>query len=793
MISERRVAGIRFDGAELAAFLLGPTSRRIHLIGVAGSGMSGIAALLLALGHRVSGSDKVDTQEVERLRRKGLEFESPHGTRMVFDAELVIFSSAIHAGNPAFDAALTLNKVMARRAEVLAAVMSGKQGVVVCGMHGKTTTSAMAAHVLRAGGLKPSHYVGAEIPILGTNARWDSEGTHLVAEGDESDGTLVHYHPRHALVLNIEPEHLDHYRDLAAIDTVFSKLLCQTSGKVYFWADDPGAKRLCSHHPGAVPVGTGSNCRYQLAKVEQSGRTIRFEVIRDGESLGRIHLGIPGLHNAHNALLVIALASDLGISFSIIASALKDFRGAKRRFELKYEDDEFRVFDDYGHHPTEITATLATARIALRDSGQDGKIGQEGRLIVLFQPHRYSRTASLKEEFGRSFGDADLVFVAPIYPAGEAPIPGVDEGSVVEAARAEGHQGMMRTASVLEAGWAAAAMLRDGDLVITLGAGNIHEAGTLIARELALRGKLRKAMGPGIIKMSEPLFRHTTMRVGGPARFWVEPESEEGFSELVRLCHDEGIPFMVMGRGSNLIVRDGGFPGVVAHLSKGCFAEASVDGNQVVAGVGIRLKQLAAVARNAGLTGFEWMDGIPGNLGGALRMNAGAMGIQTFDQVLKIRFVDRDGNIVSRTPQEIEVGYRDVPVLHDHYALSATLRGAVADTGTIDELLDKSLRHRKETQPVAASAGCIFKNPSAISAGKLIDELGLKNSAVGGARVSEVHANFIVNDGGATADEVLALISRIQDRARLERGIQLDTEVSIIGEEPENHENTHDH
>ena len=793
MISERRVNDARLGGAELASFLLGPTSRRIHLIGVAGSGMSGIAALLLALGHRVSGSDKVDTQEVERLRRKGLDFDSPNGTHMIGDAELVIFSSAIHAGNPTFDAALTLKKPMARRAEILAAVMTGKQGVVVCGMHGKTTTSAMAAHVLRAGGLKPSHYVGAEIPILGTNARWDSEGTHLVAEGDESDGTLVHYHPRHALVLNIEPEHLDHYRDLAAIDAVFSKLLSQTSGKVYYWADDSGATRICSTHPGAVPVGTGSHCCYQLSEVEQSGLTIRFAVFREGELLGRVHLGIPGLHNAQNALLVIALATDLGISFSVIASSLEAFRGAKRRFELKYEDDEFRVFDDYGHHPTEIAATLATARVALRDARQEGEIGRGGRLVVLFQPHRYSRTASLKAEFGRSFGDADLVFVTPIYPAGEAPIPGVDEGSVVEAARAEGHQGITRAASVLEAGSAAAASLREGDMVITLGAGNIHEAGALIARELVLRGKLRKAMGPGVIKISEPLSRHTSMRVGGPARFWVEPESEEGFAELVRLCHDEGIPFMVMGRGSNLIVRDGGFPGVVAHLSKGCFAEVSVDGSEVIAGVGIRLKQLAAVARNAGLTGFEWMDGIPGNLGGALRMNAGAMGVQTFDQVVRIRFADRDGNIVSRTPEEIEVRYRNVPVLHDHYALSATLSGELADTLKIDDLLGESLRHRKETQPVAASAGCIFKNPGGISAGKLIDELGLKNSAVGGARVSEVHANFIVNDGGATAGEILALISRIQDRARQERGIELETEVSIIGEEPKDHKNTHDH
>lgn len=269
---------------------------------------------------------------------------------------------------------------------------------------------------------------------------------------------------------------------------------------------------------------------------------------------------------------------------------------------------------------------------------------------------------------------------------------------------------------------------------------------------------------------------------------WAEPETERGFAELVRFCHDEGIPMMVMGRGSNLIVRDGGFPGVVVHLVRGCFGSATIEGNEITAGVGIKLKQLAATARNAGLTGFEWMDGIPGNLGGALRMNAGAMGVQTFDQVLRIRFVDQDGNIISRTPSEIDVRYRDVPILHDHYALSATLLGSPSTPEQIDLLLSKSLKHRKETQPVAASAGCIFKNPGRLSAGQLIEELGLKNSAVGGARVSEVHANFIVNDGGATASEILSLIERIKEKALLERGIQLETEVAIIGEEPDSTE-----
>jgi len=761
---------------ELAPFLLGSIPRRIHLIGVAGSGMSGIAALLLALGHRVSGSDKVDTLEVERLRKKGLVFASPQGAELVADAELVIFSSAIHAGNPAYDAALSQGKRLARRAEVLAAVMSGKQGVVVCGMHGKTTTSAMAAHVLRAGGLKPSHYVGAEIPILGTNARWDSEGEHLVAEGDESDGTLVHYYPKHAIVLNIEPEHLDHYADLDAIDAVFTQLTGQTSGSVYYWADDAGATRVCLKQERAIPVGTGSHCHYRLERLEQRGLTSSFQVFRGNQLLGSVQLGIPGAHNAHNALLVIALATDLGVPFPVIAASLEGFRGAKRRFELKYQDSEVMVFDDYGHHPTEIAATIATAR---------GAMGGEGRLVVLFQPHRYSRTAALIPEFATAFRDADIVHVAPIYSAGEDPIPGIDAGTIVHAARKAGHAAIFQAGSVVAAGIAVAPQIKKGDLLISLGAGNIHEAGSFLVRELTLRSRLQEAMGEGVIRIAEPLSKHTTMRVGGPARFWAEPETEEGFAELVRICHDEGIPVMVMGRGSNLIVRDGGFQGVVIHLARGCFAQAVVEGNEITAGVGMKLKQLAAVARNAGLSGFEWMDGIPGNLGGALRMNAGAMGVQTFDQVVRVRFADRDGNIVSRSPAEIEVHYRNVPILHDHYALSATLFGVPAQVSEIDGLLGSSFKHRKETQPAAASAGCIFKNPGEISAGRLIDELGLKNSTIGAARVSDVHANFIVNDGGATATEILSLISRIKEKARAERGIELETEVSIIGEDPD--------
>ena len=756
--------------SELREAFTGATPRHVHLIGVAGSGMSGIAALLLGLGHKVSGSDKVDTVEVERLIKKGLVFHSPHSSECIHGADIVIYSSAIKAGNPAFDAATGQKIPMARRADALAAIMDSKKGIIVCGMHGKTTTSAMAAHVLRAGGFKPCHYVGAEIPILGTNARWDSEGEWFVAEGDESDGTLINYHPEHAIVLNIEPEHLDFYKDLTAIDAVYCRLITQTTGKVFYCADDEGAQRVCASHPRAISYGLSAEAHYQITNLTTENFKSRFTVSRHGKALGEVLLNIPGAHNAVNALAALALASEIGQSFESIAAALEAFRGAKRRFEVIYDSPRQTIIDDYGHHPTEIAATLATART-----------GGHGRVIAMFQPHRYTRTQALKDAFGRAFALADHVFVSDIYPASEKPIPGISGQTLVDAMLAAGHTSATHVPDIARIHQAAAALAEDGDLILSLGAGNIHEAGYRLAQDLKMRDTLQSVMGAGRIKLYEPLSKHTTMRIGGPAQFWVEPESEEGFADLVRHCFDENIPLMVIGRGSNLLVRDGGIPGVVAHLSRGDFQRHEVNGTEITAGVGVKFKQLSALARSASITGFEWMEGIPGNLGGGLRMNAGAMGIQTFDQVVRVRFCDQDGNIFTRTPKELDVHYRSVPMLRTNYALSAVIAGNPGTQTEIDATIAGSVAKRRSSQPIAASAGCIFKNPSEIPAGLLIEELGLKNFFVGHARVSEIHANFIVNDGGATSEDVLTLIKEIQTAAQRTRGIELETEVQITG------------
>jgi UDP-N-acetylenolpyruvoylglucosamine reductase len=239
----------------------------------------------------------------------------------------------------------------------------------------------------------------------------------------------------------------------------------------------------------------------------------------------------------------------------------------------------------------------------------------------------------------------------------------------------------------------------------------------------------------------------------------------------------------VIGRGSNLLVRDGGIQGAVVYLGRGEFKHLEVRGSQITAGAGVRQKELALAARDAGLGGFEWFEGIPGNVGGALRMNAGAMGAEAFGQVVSMRYVDREGEFHTRTPAEIEVRYRSVPFLQNHYAVSATFSGEPSSAAQIEERLEASVRKRRTSQPRESSAGCIFKNPSELPAGRLIEELGLKGSRSGGAKVSEVHGNFLVNERDATAGEMLELIARVQERALSERGIRLETEVQIVGEE----------
>jgi len=745
---------------------------KIHLVGVAGSGMSGIAALLLELGHEVSGSDKGRTIETDRLQRLGLRFHEQHRAEDASDAGLVVFSSAIKPDNPILVSARELGQPAMRRAEALSAIMHGKRAIVIAGMHGKTTTSAMTAHVLREAGLHPSHYVGAEIPILGSNAHWDPRGEYFVAEGDESDGTLRCFHPELALILNIEEEHLDFYVDLAAIEKVFAQLIEQTTGTVFYNADDANAARLCAQRKTVVSYGFSENADYRGTDIELRDFASVFCVYLRGQQLGEAVLNVPGRHNVHNAIGVIALANELGIPFEKIAACLRKFEHARRRFEIKYSSDRFLLVDDYAHHPTEIRATLRTARSTCRK-----------RVLTMFQPHRFSRTKALCHEFGCAFDDADRIVVTDVYAASEASIPGISGQTIADEIVRRGHRGVSYQPRLDWVHRDVGNMLSSGDLVLSLGAGNIHEQLSILAADLVIAEKLKTIVGEeGDVRLYEPLSKHTTLRVGGPAQFWVEPRNETALSELIRFCRDESLPLFVIGRGSNLLVRDGGIRGVVVRPCGGDFDRIDVDDNEITAGVGAKLKEVAYAGKAAGIGGLEWMEGIPGAVGGGLRMNAGAMGAQTFENIVRLRYLDVKGNPHTKSRDELDVRYRNFPLLERNFAVSATFRGHAAPREQIEERLRESQEKRRTSQPIAKSAGCIFKNTDSIPAGKLVDELGLKNSCVGKARVSQVHGNFIVNDGGATAADMLELIDKIKATARAQRGIELETEVQIVGE-----------
>jgi UDP-N-acetylmuramate--alanine ligase len=770
-LAEAAAASSRALPFDLQRFLT-RERHRIHLVGVAGSGMSGIAALLIELGHTVNGSDKVSTMETDRLQRLGLRFYQGHRAENADTAELVVFSSAIRGDNPILVRARECGKPIARRAEALAAIMRARRGIIIAGMHGKTTTSAMTAHVLREGGLHPSHYVGAEIPILGTNAHWDARGEYFVAEGDESDGTIALFHPQHTLILNIEEEHLDFYADLHAIEKVFGRLIAQTTGKVFYNVDEKNAARLCASFTRGISYGLAESADYRAVDIRLNNFASTFRVNHREKQLGEAILNVPGEHNVHNALGVIALASELGVAFEKIAKSLAKFEHARRRFEIKYDSPRFLLVDDYGHHPTEIRAVLKTAR----------SIGRH-RVLTMFQPHRYSRTRALRKEFGRAFDDSDRVVVTDVYGSSEAAIPGVSGQIIAEEIATHGHCGVSYEPRLEWVHRAVGNMLESGDLVLSLGAGNIHEQLSALAADLVIAENLKEIAGEsGEVRLYEPLSKHTTLRVGGPAQFWVEPRNETAFGGLIRFCRDEKLPLFVMGRGSNLLVRDGGIRGVVLHPCGGDFDKIEINGAEITAGVGAKLKEVAYAGKAAGIGGLEWMEGIPGAVGGGLRMNAGAMGAQTFENVVRIRYLDGNGEAHTKTRDEMKVHYRNFPLLEKNFAVSAVFRGQPAPQEQIVRKLEASQEKRRRSQPAAKSAGCIFKNPDSCPAGKLIDELGLKNSHVGKARVSEVHGNFIVNDGGATAAEMLELIEQIKATARAKRGIELETEVQIVGE-----------
>jgi UDP-N-acetylmuramate--alanine ligase len=459
-------------------------THRIHFIGVGGSGMSGLAEVLLNMGYQVSGSDLKATDVTDRLQALGGRVFLGHAASNVEGAQVVVYSSAVRPDNPELVRARANGIPVIPRADMLAELMRMKYGVAVGGSHGKTTTTSMVAAVLQRGGLDPTIVVGGRLKTLGTNAQL-GHGRFLVAEADESDGSFLRLAPAVTVITNIDREHLDHYKDLDDIRQAFIYFANRVPfyGVAVLCADDDHVRSILPKvTKRTILYGTRPDAEIRGTGLELSASGSRFRVEAAGRRIGLIELQVPGRHNALNALAAVTVGLELEISFEHIAESLAGFRGVGRRFELRGEAAGVRVIDDYGHHPTEIAATLAAAKGA-----------GAGRVLVVFQPHRYTRTASLREEFGRCFGDADLVWVMDVYAAGEPAIPGVSGNTVVESARAHGAPHVRYAPTANEAVEAALREARPGDLLLTLGAGDVSKLG-----EILLEG-LRRLPAPGAV------------------------------------------------------------------------------------------------------------------------------------------------------------------------------------------------------------------------------------------------------------------------------------------------------
>jgi UDP-N-acetylmuramate--alanine ligase len=461
--------------------------QRIHFVGIGGIGMSGIAEVLLTLGYKVSGSDLKHSSVTQRLAELGALIFEGHRAENITGAEVVVTSSAISRGNPEITAAHAQHIPVIPRAEMLSELMRLKYGIAIAGMHGKTTTTSMVAAVLAAGGLDPTVVVGGRVDALGSNARL-GKSHYLVAEADESDRSFLKLSPILAVITNIDREHMDCYRDMNDVEQAFIDFADRVPfyGVVMVCNDDDRLRALLPRLARrAVTYGVRSDSDFLIAQgaLECSNHhhSAHFKVEYRKRSLGDFHLQVPGNHNILNATAAIAVGVGLDIPADLIREGLEGFRGVDRRFQLRGRAAEVSVIDDYGHHPTEIRATLAAAR----------QCGFK-KIHVVFQPHRYTRTRDLLEEFGTAFGDADNIFVLDIYPASEAPIPGITGESVVNAIKKAGEKPAQYVASFEEAIREASAVAESGDMILTLGAGNVSQLGPRMLEQLNARAKTQK-------------------------------------------------------------------------------------------------------------------------------------------------------------------------------------------------------------------------------------------------------------------------------------------------------------
>ena len=760
---------------------------RVHIMGICGVGAAGVAWMLHLRGWKVSGCDHHIPPTLSRFfARNGIDILQGHDPAHLADCDVLVHSAAIRPDEPELALARAGGIPVLSRGECLAGWVSGLRSIAVCGTHGKTTSACFATRLLQCVGQNPLWCLGGYTPRLLTNAgpRHGNLAGRLppdqiaVAEADESDGTLAYEHPAVALITNIELDHLDHFADAAALERCFATLVDNTREGVAVCADAPWAMRVAARFRGPIlSYGFSQDAMLRAENVRCAATDSRFTLMHGSERLGEVALAVPGRHNVCNALGAMAACMLLGMDAHALAEALPQACAElpKRRFQwLTPQDAPVRVVVDYAHHPTEIQAMLSVARLQ-----------QPRRMRVVFQPHRYSRTRKLLNDFVPAFDGVDELVLLPVYAASEDRSMGCESNELYAAIRAH-----MPNARLLLARGPDEVVhyllktMQPGDLFLAVGAGDVERIGYAL-RDALPPGQTPTApvetLGPILgeeveFLADEPLAAHTLYRVGGVADLLARPKSVPALSALCVLCAKRGIPLRFHGGGSNTWFSDLGLDGVLCLLRGPAFEGFAREGDEVVVGAGMAGPALLQRLEAEGLSGLEFMQGIPGTIGGWARMNAGAHGHAVWERITAVRAVLRDGQLRHIPAHALTAGYRSVRGLADIVVIAVTFRLVPAEPGAIAAKRREFAAKRTDLGGLRC-CGSLFRNPPGVAAGAVLEGLGAKAWRIGGAFVAPRHANVLAAGEGCTASDLLALMQRMRDALAAAVGAQPTPEV----------------
>jgi UDP-N-acetylmuramate--alanine ligase len=747
---------------------------KIYFLGIGGIGMSALARYFSHTGCQVYGYDKTKTPLTSQLELEGIPVHYEDLGNGIIAAlqlnpkdTLVVYTPAIPKDFEELKAFQEAGFRVRKRAAVLGMISDNYFTIAVAGTHGKTTTSTLIAHILRNSGRNVLAFLGGISTNYETNLLLPAENENVicVVEADEYDRSFLHIHPDISIITSADPDHLDIYGDRESMIVSFEDFAGNLRKNGTLICKKGLPLKITALNSKSYSAKEDADYRAENISIRDS--QYYFDFVSGDNRITDLHLALPGWHNVENATAATAAALITGITEDELRNALTNFRGVKRRFEYIIKEKDCVYIDDYAHHPQELYAIISSVK----------ELYHGKKITGVFQPHLFSRTRDFASEFAESLSLLDEVILLDIYPAREKPMEGVTSQIIFEKITSP------KVMSTLQD-------LRDliiktmPEVLITLGAGDIdtHVPVLKTALQNALFLQHIASELPQLsYSLGEPMAKHTWLKIGGPADIFVRPKNEIEIIRVAEYAWEHDIPLFILGNGSNILVGDKGIRGIVlaAGEAETWFRQGE---NMFTVSASYSLPKFVIDSLKLGYEGLESLAGVPCTIGGATRMNAGAYGVEIFDRVHSVKFI-RNGVVEVKTRDQLIFSYRHTEFVNDIILETTFALDKAGDIEAVNAKRKELLEKRKNAQPLdKPNTGSVFKNPLPEYAGKLIEEAGLKGFSLGQVQVSPKHANFIVNNGGATAKEFVELVNYIREKVKEKSGIDLQTEVLYTGE-----------